>query len=40
MTAPLMAPIVRRNFRADLARLKTILEAETRGTTAGEQVGM
>jgi uncharacterized membrane protein len=28
MTAPLTARIVRRNFRADLARLKDILEAE------------
>jgi uncharacterized membrane protein len=30
MTAPLTARIVRRNFRADLARLKDILEAEAR----------
>jgi uncharacterized membrane protein len=28
MTAPLTARIVRRNFRADLARLKDLLEAE------------
>jgi uncharacterized membrane protein len=28
LTAPLTARIVRRNFRADLARLKDILEAE------------
>jgi Transcriptional regulatory protein, C terminal/Bacterial transcriptional activator domain/Polyketide cyclase / dehydrase and lipid transport len=30
LTAPLTATIVRRNFRADLARLKDILEAEAR----------
>jgi uncharacterized membrane protein len=29
MTSPLTAKIVRRNFRADLARLKDILEAES-----------
>jgi hypothetical protein len=29
LTAPLTARIVRRNFRADLARLKHILEAES-----------
>jgi hypothetical protein len=29
LTAPLTARIVRRNFRADLARLKDILEAGT-----------
>jgi hypothetical protein len=30
MIAPLTAGIVRRNFRADLARLKDILETETK----------
>ena len=30
MTAPLTARIVRRNFRADLARLKDILDTETK----------
>jgi uncharacterized membrane protein len=29
MTAPVMARIVRRNFRADLARLKDLLETQT-----------
>jgi uncharacterized membrane protein len=32
LTAPLTARIVRRNFRADLARLKDLLEAETEVT--------
>ena len=30
LTAPLTARIVRRSFRADLARLKDLLEAEAR----------
>ncbi|GAA1579690.1 hypothetical protein GCM10009789_36810 [Kribbella sancticallisti] len=39
LAAPLTLRIVRRNFKADLARLKTILEAEQRETSADEQVG-
>jgi uncharacterized membrane protein len=38
IAAPLMAAVVRRNFKADLSRLKTILEAERRDTTTDEEV--
>lgn len=35
VAAPLMAGAVRRGFRADLARLKEILETETEPVAAG-----